>query len=335
MAVTDAPQTLSELRTDFSNRVRIATGVTATANIVDRYLNIGNQDLHLHYQWWWSSRRAEIITKPPYSTGTVAINQGATALTGTSTAWTTADDFGNNNAAVGDKITIGAVGEVYLVNAVGSATSITLGSRYTGSDISSGGGYTVYQDEYALASDFFAPLDVRLFSEEYKIELIGPKEFYRKFVRNSVRQAPRYATLITLAPSGSAAVRRRVVFGPAPDKAYTIPYRYTTTSLAVSSGGTEQATMTATTDEPIVPMRYRQAIVLNALYHWYRDRKDDVRSQEVKAEYDAFILRITQDVTPVVEDRLRFVPAIQTLGVARRRHGRRYSTDSRFDQMLN
>ena len=335
MASTDAPQTLTELRTDLLNRIRAATGVTATNTIADRYLNIGLHDLHLHKQWWWSERRSQIITKAPYSTGTVTVDQGATAVTGASSpAWTTANDFGINNVAVGDKITLGSHGDVYVVDAVGSATTLTLASRYTGSDLSAGA-YTAFQDEYALASDFADPIDVRIFSEEREIYLIGPKAFYKDFARNSVRGVPKRAAFITLAPSGSVAVRRRVLFGPAPDQAYTIPYRYTTTNLAVSAAGVGQANLSATTDEPIVPLRYRIAIVLNALYHWMRDRKDDARSQEVKAEYEGYVLRISQDVTPVTEDRLRFVPNVPTIGVSRRRRSsRRYSIDTRFDQML-
>lgn len=333
MPVTDAPQTLSELRTDFQNRLRVRTGVTATQNIADRFLNIALQDLHLHYRWWWAERRAVLITKEPYSTGTVTVTQGSTSVTGSSTAWTTADAFGVNNAAVGHKITLGALGEVYTISTVASATSLTLESRYTGDDLS-GGSYTVFADEYALASDFFVPMDLRVFSEERGIELVGPQLFYRMYPRNSVGGTPKHAAIITLAPSGSASVRRRVVFGPRPDQALSIPYRYQTTNLAVSSGGTEQAQMSASTDEPIVPVRYRQALVLSALYHWLRDRKDDARSQEAKAEYEGAILRITQDVTPVGEDRLRFVPRMPPVGVRIRPRGsRRYSTDTAFDQL--
>lgn len=333
MAVTDAPATLSELRTDFLNRVRTVTGVTATNNIADRYLNIALQDLHLHRQWWWQERRAILVTRSPYTTGTVTVSEGATAVTGSSTAWTTANNFGVNNARVGDKITLGATTDVYVISAVGSATSITLETRYTGAALSASG-YAVFQDEYALESDFGSPLDWRIFSEERKIRLVGPKEFYRLYPRNSVRRTPKHAALIELGPSGSTALRRRVVFGPAPDNEYSIPYRFATTNLAVSSGGTGAATMSADTDVPIVPTRYRYMIVLNAIYHWYRDRKDDARSQEAKAEYEGLIMRMTQDAAPEAMDHLRFVPEVVGFGAGRGRGSRRrFSTDDSWDQL--
>lgn len=335
MAATDSPQTLSELRTDFLNRVREATGVSSVNTMVDRYLNIGLKDMHMHKQWWWAERRSQIITKVPYSTGTVDVSQGGTAVTGTSTAWTTADSFGNNNATAGDKVTINGQ-DVYVVDAVGSATSMTLANRYVGSTVDDGG-YTVYQDEYALASDFESPLDARLFSPERNIHLIGPKEFYLRFSRNNIRQAPQYATLLELGPSGSVTGRRRVIFGPAPDKAYMIPYRYITSNLAVTSAGATQSQLSGNTDEPIVPVRYRVAIVLNAAYHWYRDRKNDVRSQEMKAEYTDMVIRISNDHVPEIADRIRFLPLTrvgQRRVVSRRRYGSAsYPNVDWFDQL--
>lgn len=328
-----APLTLSELRTDFLNRVREATGVTATNTIVDRYLNLGLVDMHLHKQWWWAERRDVIVTRDDYSTGTVTVSEGATAVTGASTVWTTANAFGVNNARADDKITLGAVSDVYRISAVGSATSLTLASRFTGSDLSAGS-YTVFQDEYSLASDFWQPLDYRIFSEERGIRLLSPRDFYRLYPRNSIRGAPKFATLIELGPSGSTTLRRRVVFAPAPDNEYTIPYRYITTSLGITSAGAQQAQLTNDTDEPIVPLRYRQGVVYHALYHWYRDRKDDVRSQEAKAEYEGLMLRAAQDIVPSVEDRLRFVLDIPAPGSRRSVNRRRqFSIDSAWDQL--
>jgi hypothetical protein len=36
-------------------------------------------------------------------------------------------------------------------------------------------------------------------------------------------------------------------------------------------------------------------VVYHALYHWYRDKRDDARSQEAKAEYTDIMLRIVDD----------------------------------------
>ncbi|MGH9876211.1 MAG: hypothetical protein ACRD5H_01105, partial [Nitrososphaerales archaeon] len=133
---------------------------------------------------------------------------------------------------------------------------------------------------------------------------------------------PRVATMIQLGFATNTTPRYRVVFSPAPDVVYQIPYYYITTNLAISSAGAEQAQLTAATDEPIVPLRYRHALVYHALYHWYRDRKDDQRSTEAKAEYTEIVQRIAGD-NFTAQDNPRIV---STSPWPRRRHGGRFDT---------
>ena len=48
----------------------------------------------------------------------------------------------------------------------------------------------------------------------------------------------------------------------------------------LARAGAEQAELVNDNDEPIMPRRYRHAIVLRAVYEWYLYRKDDARAQE-------------------------------------------------------
>lgn len=310
MAIATQVTDLSDLRTDLLARVREATGVTATNNIADRYLNIALHDMHLNPggNFPWAERRAYLLTHAPYTTGTVSITAAArTTVTGSSTLWNTAvTGMGFNNARTGGKMTFSGSTEVYEVSTVTNDTTVTLVNRWTGAALSAAS-YAYFEDEYALASDFLRPTDLRNFSTDLNIPLIGRMEFRRRYVRNSIRQKPRVATLIQLAFSSDTTPRYRVILHPPPDDEYSVPYHYITTNLAVTSAGVEQAQMTNTTDEPIVPLRYRHAIVFHALYHWYRDRKDDTRSQEAKAEYVDIMSRISGDTT-IGQDRPRFAP---------------------------
>ena len=95
--------------------------------------------------------------------------------------------------------------------------------------------------------------------------------------------------------------------------------------------------MSADTDEPIVPLRYRQALVLHALYHYYRDRKDDTRSGEAKGEYTDFMLRILMD-TEIGESRPNIAPRVSQYRSRARRPwsgsgSRRFDIGNRFDRM--
>ena len=158
------------------------------------------------------------------------------------------------------------------------------------------------------------------------------------FPRNNVPGRPRVATLIRQEPSGTAAVRTRVRFARPPDTNYLVPYTYVTSNLAVSSAGVAGADLSGDTDEPIVPLQYRHAIVLHALGNWYRDKKDDVRSQEVKAEWLDLMRRIVGD-QEIGAVRPRLVPRISPYKRRAKRpwtgsgnYGR-FTTGTRFDEI--
>lgn len=297
MSATTSPQTFSDLYTDLQNRVRDATSVTATQNIAKRYINIALQDMHIGggEKLPWAERDSILVTQPLYTTGTVTIAQGSTTLTGTSTLWTTTNVFGVANVRAGGKLVLAGSAEIYEVSAVGGAGSLTLRSRFVGSDITDSS-YIYFEDEYALASDFLRPIDLQRFSQgATAVPLIDRREFRRIFPRNSTTGAPRVSYIGDEAPASNTTPIRHIHFSPAPDRALMIPYTYVTANLVTSSTGTAQTTFSADSDEPIVPMRYRMAIVLHALANWYRDRKDDVRSQEATAAYGDLMNRIYSD----------------------------------------
>lgn len=324
---------LSDLRTGLLNTVREATGVTATNTLADRYLNIALHDIHLDpgHNWPWAIRRAYLLTHAPYTTGTVSITTTArTTVTGVDTLWATAvAGMGFNNARIGGKMTYSGATEVYEVSAVGSNTGITILNAWTGAALSAAT-YSYFEDEYALAVDYLRPLDMRNFSNDVNIPFVGPMKFRRAVPRNSNTGKPRIATWIQLAFASATTPRHRVVLYPSPDDEYSIPYDYMTSYLAVSSGGTEQTQLTATTDEPIIPLGFRHILVLGAAYNWYRDRKDDARSQEVKAEYVELMRRMV-GTSNIGQDRPRFrMDFSRYLG--QRRLGR-FEIESEFDDI--
>ena len=297
MSTTSQVTTFADLYTELQNRVRADTSQSAGIVQAKRAINVALQDLHLgqDYRFAWAERNARLIVRAQYSTGTVTATKGSTTLTGTSTVWTTADAFGIANARANGKILVAGSTTPYIVSSVGGAGTITLTGAFTETTVTDGT-YVYYEDEYALASDFLRPVDVQQFSTEANIPLIGRTEFRRQFPTNrspSTRIA--VACIVDAAPSGNTTPIRRVRFAPPPSTAMTIPYAYITGNLATSSAGVAAANLSADTDEPIVPLRYRHAIVFHALYHYYRDKKDDSRSQEAKAEYTDILLRIMAD----------------------------------------
>jgi len=199
----------------------------------------------------------------------------------------------------------------------------------------SGSSYTYFEDEYTLASDFLRPIDQRQFSDSIPIELISRTEFRRRWPRNSTPGRPKVATIVDKSFGSDTTPVRKIRFHNPPDEAYNIPYSYVTSNLAVTLAGVEQTQLSADTDEPIVPLRYRHAIVFHALYHWYRDKKNDDRRQEAKGEYDQLLTRIANDT----EIGARHASIRPRRGAYVRRAKRpwssgsgRYDLDNRFDR---
>lgn len=339
MSTTSQVTDFSNLYTDLLNRIRADTNQTATVTQAKRYINIALQDMHLgfDYKFPWAERSGRLILRPQYTTGTVTITKGSQTLTGSSTLWTTTDAFGVANARANGKVLIAGSLTPYIVQSVGGAGSITLSSKFTESDASAQT-YVYFEDEYDLASDFLRPVDVQQFSDQHAIPLIGRTEFRRRFPTNSAPSSiPAVACLIDYAPNGNTTPIRRVRFAPPPSTSMTIPYSYITSNLAVSSAGVGAANLSSDTDEPIVPLRYRHVIVFHALYHWYRDKSDDTRSDAAKGEYTDAMLRIASDVE-VGANRPQIRPRVANYKRRAKnpwsgRSGRRYDINGKFDRM--
>jgi len=338
MSATSQVTTFADLYTDLQNRVRVTTGISATETQAKRYINTALQDIHLSfdYKFPWCERRGVIRTHAPYSDGTIAISVGGTTLTGTSTLWDTNNSYTEKNARVGGKVLLAGGDDVYRVSTVTNDTTLTLNTAFVGSAALSGDTYKYFEDEYALASDFLRPIDFQIFADSWNLPLIGRNEFRRRFPRPTISGRPRVAAIYDLSFVGNATPVRKVVFYPYPDSTYLIPYAYVSSSLAVSSTGTESTTLSGDTDQPVMPLRYRHIIVLHALASWYRDKRDDARAESVKAEYIDTVQRMVndQEIGTHVTAKIQPIMGYYTRHAYRpysKRGGRRMDLNHEFD----
>jgi hypothetical protein len=338
MAVTEQFSTFNDLYIGVLNAVRAQTSQASTTSQAQRAVNIALQDMHLgtDYQFYWAEREAQLLLNPPYSTGTVAITQSDGTVTGTDTLWDTNNIQGVANVRLGSKITFGGSEVVYRVSSTPTTTSLTITPNYIGTTLTAGT-YLAFDDEYELPSDYLRPVDARFFDDNRELELVDRRQLRRRRPRNSTTGRPQVATQIELGPSGSTAMRPRLVISPPADNAYIIPYNYITNQLVVAADGTLKTNFTLDTDEPIVPLRYRHAIYYYALKIFY-EHKDDVRRQEAQADYDALMRRTLSDVN-VGDRRVRIEPQVShytqraeyPYGYAGR--GRAWDTQGAFDRM--
>jgi len=298
MSETTQYTTFADLYQGLLRRVRVSTGVTATDNQAKHYINVALQDIHLgfDYKLPWCEANFYLRTKAPYTTGTISASVGGSVFTGSSTAWATSDSYGVANAVAHGKIFASGDSNIYKVSSVDSNTQITLYTKYVADSALVSSEYTYFEDEYALTSAFLRPVDLQMFSPQMGISLISRSEFRRRYPVVNVSGRPRVACIVDSRTTGTNLTPlRKVIFYPYPDRAYIIPYTYISSAVAVTSAGAALTSMSSDTDEPIMPLRYRHAIIFHALSHWYRDRKDDARSQAASAEYQSIMERIVGD----------------------------------------
>lgn len=297
MSSTTQPIDFSDLWNSLLRRARVDANQTLNATQAKEFINTALYDMHLGNgeRFPWAERSARLLTHPVYSTGTVAVAQGSASVVGTGTAWNTANSVGQTNVRVGGRIIFSGDDTVYTVLAVGSNTALTLTDAFRGTTLTAGG-YTYFEDEYDLAADFLKPLDKNRFDGRGTIPIMDRREFRRRFTRISSTGEIVACAIFDQPFSGNTTPRRRVRFYRPPADARYIPYAYVTSNLAVTAAGVAQAQLLNDTDEPIVPLYARHLIVIKGLEHWYRDKKNDSRSQEAKAEYVDGITRLLGDV---------------------------------------
>lgn len=170
----------------------------------------------------WSFLRpiTTISTIAPYSTGTVAVNNGVVTLTGgTFPGW-----------AAGGELTIGDRG--FSVATRDSTTQLTLDDATV--NVGAGAAFVLAQHTYDLPDDFgsldgpftYAP---GVSQEHHPIELVNEAEIRRMRQQGSAvtpSDRPRYAAYRPKPFSGSVGQRWEVIFYPNPNAQYTLQYRY-------------------------------------------------------------------------------------------------------------
>lgn len=298
MSATTQYTTFSDLYTGLQNLLGQQTGISATQQQAKRAIDSAHHDLYVDRgeQFPWAERRAFLKTAAQYTTGTLDATQGSGTVTGNSTTWNTDSGHGSNNVVVGAKLTISGSFEVYEWTAVSSDTAGTISPEYIG-DTDTELSYTSFQDEYALASDFLKPIDFRSFDAGHRIALLGRQDFRRAAPRNRTPvDYPVCANIIDLPFSGDTTPVRKVRFAPPPATVQVIPYSYVTSNIVIDSTGSGQASFSADTDEPIMPLRFRHAIVLKAWETTLRYSKDDLqKAAQVRADLEELLGRMVSD----------------------------------------
>ena len=164
---------------DLQNEVYAQTGLDSTNSTnqanVNRWINYVQQEICARWPWAFMDGREAIVTVKDYITGTVSINAGSTALTGSGTTFAAAVDTTYF-------IQLSSANDWYQVSVNGGATSLTLATAYAQTTNATNLTYTLRKFFYSLSSSADEVLDVRNWNTPDKliqcdfrtIDLINP-----------------------------------------------------------------------------------------------------------------------------------------------------------------
>lgn len=121
------------------------TDATVRAKYKRRVNDVYSRIIPARHEYEWMQKSGFLTLDAAYTTGTVAVDAGGTALTGTDTVWTA--------AMTGRKIWIGSNNDIYTFTYV-SPTTATISPSYTGSTAETAATYSIFETDYALAADY-------------------------------------------------------------------------------------------------------------------------------------------------------------------------------------
>lgn len=303
MSDTTQFTTFSDLYNGLLKAIRSDRTNSETIEQAKRYINTALADIHLGFaeKVPWALRDYSFSTSTTFvdnitTKGVIETTIGPNGIK--YVTYTLANTDGNsyiagNKVAVTSTTTPSSTGLEGYIFADVSATPASVAIFQTGMAV--GDSVRVYQDEIEMPDDFMRLAGNLIKIGSRDIPVIGRVEFRHRFAGDYSVNRPQFASIIDTTDVTTGLDNRKLRLFPIPNAVERAHVTYVTKLLVTASDGTWQEEFSADTDEPIVPRRYRHAIFYHALSNWYRDRKDDVRSQEAKAEYVEIMNRITND----------------------------------------
>lgn len=303
MSDTTQFTTFSDLYNGLLKAIRSDRSNSETIEQAKRYINTALADIHLGFaeKVPWALRDYSFSTTTTF-TDTVTVVGATTTEAPNNVDYKqyTLSNTDSNGYTAGHKIAVTTTStdtstglEGYIRDTVAAASPINVNIYQIGLAVDDV--VRVYQDEIEMPNDFMRLAGNLIKIGSRDIPVIGRVEFRHRFAGDYSVNRPQFASVIDTTDVISGLDNRKLRLFPIPNAVERAHVTYVTKLLVTAADGTWQEEFSADTDEPIVPRRYRHAIFYHALSNWYRDRKDDVRSQEAKAEYVEIMNRITND----------------------------------------
>lgn len=178
-----------------------------------RFVNDAGRRLWSMFAWPERKKESTIVTAAEYTTGTVTVTNGSATVTGSGTTFAA--------AVAGRKFALSLSGPWYRISTRDSATQVTLARNYE-EPTASAQTYTIFQDEYDLATDVDVSSAMTiLYGTSNKVELKTQAEMDAVLVPGA-RGRPWCYCMVTPTTAGT----RRIRFYPVPDAVYAFRSLY-------------------------------------------------------------------------------------------------------------
>lgn len=270
------------LQQELAAELRMNLSDSEHATLIKRWLNLADDEIHSRYDWSWKFDREIVQTIADKTAGTVAISASGQTVTGTSTAFVSAD--------VGKFIQFSSSNDWYKVTAVASATELTIEKPYVGSSALSAGTYKLRQVFYSLSSSVEKVLSARQTVTPAKLELVH----YRAFDRLRPDQTSSGNPLVYVIWGYDSSNNWTFTLDPSPDSVMNVEVRFKK----------KRTDMSADADNPSTPEQWKNVLLDFGLVRGYEYVKpgindpSDKRSEQALARAERGVERMVADAEP-------------------------------------
>jgi len=292
--------TFADLEAELASRLRLTTGQTEQKTLIDGWINQSLLDIQCRSDWPWTLSREIVQTVIDKTDGTVAASVGGTTVTGTDTAFASAD--------VGKFIQFSTSDDWYKITAVASATSLTIESPFVGTTAATEDTYTIRKIFYSCSSSVERILSVKQALSPRKLSLMHYKDWARlnPGFGDDTGEAEAY---ILYGEDSSGYVQFSIY--PHPEAIYNLELMTKLRATGRNAAGTLLTTLSTGTDTPLLPSQWREVCIDGALMRGYeyigRVDENDRRSDMKAAAFERGIARMlsyaepTSDWHPIIE----------------------------------
>lgn len=241
-------KTLSDIHTSIFEKAQLTQTNTEASNLVLRLINENYTDIAQLHRWRWLQSTNSTVVPTVYQTGTITVSNGAATVVGSGVSFTA--------SMVNRKIHLDSENDTYLIASRVSATRIILDASYRGTALS-GAAFRIYQDSYKLATDCEELLDVYYYPRgafSLQPQPITNRQMIN--MRSSSRFMAGKVKRWTHGNQTTSGTRVLEIWPPADNTVdYRLRYDYIKRVTQLS----------AATQQPLMPVTYRSAIMWGAL----------------------------------------------------------------------